>query len=70
MANIVLKNTKNQPSVPQTVLIVLMCVETMKLPLPILVLNPKLNASLTDTTEIVRLLQRDDNTLDEIVMER
>jgi hypothetical protein len=37
MANIVLKTLKNQPSVPQTVLIVLMVFqwETMKLPLPI-----------------------------------
>jgi hypothetical protein len=50
MANCV-ENTKNQPSVPQTVLIVLMVFqwETMKLPLPIPVLNPKLNASQLQT---------------------
>jgi hypothetical protein len=41
----------------------------MKLPLPILVLNPKLNISLTDTTEIETLTNEDDTTLDEIVME-
>jgi hypothetical protein len=51
MANIVLKNTKNQPSLLQTVLIILMVFqwETMKLPLPIPVLNPKLNASQLQT---------------------
>jgi hypothetical protein len=43
--------------------------ETMKLPLPIPVLNPKLNIIITDTTEIILDFNlRDDTTLDEIVI--
>jgi outer membrane receptor for ferrienterochelin and colicins len=70
MANIVLKNTKNQPSVPQTVLIILMVFQW----------NYEITASytgfksqtqritITDTTEIILDFNVRDDTLDEIVI--
>jgi outer membrane receptor for ferrienterochelin and colicins len=68
MANIVLKNTKNQPSLLQTVLIILMVFqwEPMKLPLP--GFKTQRHNYRDTTTIILDFNLRDDNTLDEIVI--
>jgi outer membrane receptor for ferrienterochelin and colicins len=70
MANIVLKNTKNQPSVPQTVLIVLMVFQNYEITASYTGFKSQTQRiTITDTTEIILDFNvRDDTTLDEIVI--